>query len=75
VTGAPRLTIRRLDSQHLLLEWPASATGYQLETTTSLGAPNWTANLPAHSASSSNGINTVVVETGGSLRLFRLHQP
>ena len=52
----------------LLLTWPTDATGYILQGSPSLSAPNWT---PVEGVSG----NSVTVPLTGDARLFRLYQP
>jgi len=66
------LNVSQSGSQ-LILSWPASASGYQLESNPGLDAANWTptADIPAPS-----GGNLVVTnDTGGSMKFYRLHKP
>jgi hypothetical protein len=61
------LTVARTSSG-AVLSWPASATGYVLESTPSLGTGTWTpvANVTGNSAT---------VNLDGTARFFRLRQP
>ncbi|MBL9129024.1 MAG: hypothetical protein JNL97_15350 [Verrucomicrobiales bacterium] len=61
---APALTVNRT-GQELTLSWPASATGYVLESTTSLKGGTWQA-VPGVSG------NSHKVDVSGGSRFFRL---
>lgn len=55
-----------------ILAWPAGLTGYVLDTTTNLAAPNWqlVTNIPAAAA----GMKAVTNQWNDPARYFRLHQ-
>jgi hypothetical protein len=68
----PQLTITPAGA-NVLLTWPTSATGFSLQSSTSLGSTAvWTTNLPAPVIG--NGQNTVTSPISGTLQFFRLSQ-
>jgi hypothetical protein len=73
--ASPILSIRRLgpDSDSVELSWPAAVTGFALEGTASLSAPDWqpVAGVP-HVAGDRQFVNTLA---GGSAKFFRLRKP
>lgn len=67
----PTLAVER-NGANITLSWPASATGYALQSTTALGG-NWS---PAGGTPTVvNGRNTVSVPASADLTLFRLSLP
>ena len=69
------LSIRRLgpDSDAVELSWPAAVTGFALEGTASLSAPDW---QPVPGAVRTIGARQVVTtEAGSTARFFRLRKP
>ena len=73
---SPRLTIGASGS-NVVLSWPANVAGFDysgftLQSTTNLGSPVWSANLPAPVVV--NGLNTVTNLISGTKRFFRLSQ-
>jgi hypothetical protein len=58
------------NGNQLVLRWPATASAFTLESSTSLTNPNWStwSTLPTVV----NGTNTVTVPASGAPRLFRL---
>ena len=67
----PSLTISPSD-QNVILTWPASATGFTLQSITNFVAPVWTAIFPAPVVV--NGFNMVTNPISGTQQLFRLSQ-
>jgi len=69
--GAPptsvTLSITRLSGGTVQLSWPATASGWILQSETSLSGPNWS------SVVTNPPNNTVVVGTSNATRYFRLH--
>ncbi|MGE4183100.1 MAG: hypothetical protein AB7J34_25050, partial [Limisphaerales bacterium] len=59
----PELSITRNGSE-LTISWPSAATGYVLQTTDNLGAPNWQAVTPA--------VNPFTVSEAHPARFYRL---
>ncbi len=57
----------------LVLSWPASFSGFVLETADAISSPTWTAVTP--SSVLNNDQNFVPVEVGGSSKYFRLRNP
>jgi hypothetical protein len=71
-TTRPRLDIRREDSQ-LLLSWPVSYVGYQLERTTRLDPGEWTTmTLPILAVGNRH---SVAIESNQAQGFFRLFSP
>lgn len=66
---APGLTIQR-EANNVVIRWPASATGYTLQASPSLSAPNWSAVGGAPEADGSFLKQTVAIGTG--MQFFRL---
>jgi len=64
--GEPRLTIVRVGN-NVHISWPASVTGYRLETTESLTNPFW--------EDVASVANCATVSIGGQARFFRLVSP
>jgi hypothetical protein len=62
----PTLTFS-VSNGSLVLSWPATATGFTLETTSSLGTPSW-------SAVSGVANNTVTIPMTGTSQFYRLRQ-
>ncbi len=58
---------------NVVLSWPTSATGFNLEYATSLGSPSWNTNLPAPVVISTN--NVVTNSVSGAQKYFRLVNP
>jgi hypothetical protein len=72
ISSSPRLKIG-LSGASVLVSWPASATGFDLESATSLSPPDW---QPApESAVTNNGLLEVMVPVNPGGRYFRLHKP
>jgi uncharacterized repeat protein (TIGR03803 family) len=67
----PQLTLKPSGS-NVVLTWPTTATGFTLQSTTNLGSPIWTTNLPAPVII--NGQNTVTNPISGTQQFFRLSQ-
>ena len=65
----PTLTITPAGNQ-ALLSWPASATGYILQSTTNLTSQNWVTNN--NSVNAINGTNEVTISSGQGNLFFRL---
>jgi hypothetical protein len=66
----PAMTSRLL-ADELQISWPASATGFSLEQTSSLQTPvAWSA--VTNAVVTTNGISTVVLPTDSPSRFFRL---
>jgi uncharacterized repeat protein (TIGR03803 family) len=70
-TLQPLVTISRAGGS-LILSWPASTSGFTLQSTTNLASPIWTTNLPAPVVA--NGQNTVTNPIPGTQQFFRLSQ-
>ena len=72
VLSSPVLAVN-LSSSNVALSWPASATAFNLYSTTNLAPPIWSpvTNLPSLLASN----RTVTLPIGGGLRFFRLATP
>jgi hypothetical protein len=72
ISSSRRLRIG-LSGASVMVSWPASATGFVLESSTSLSPPNW---QPApESAVTNNGLLEVLVPVNPGSRYFRLHKP
>ena len=57
----------------LALSWPATASGYVLESSAALASPAWTpVGLPVETSGSRNSVRIVLAEAG---RFFRLRKP
>ncbi|HLH53478.1 MAG TPA: immunoglobulin domain-containing protein [Verrucomicrobiae bacterium] len=72
-TGSgPELAIHQ-SGGNVILSWPTAASGFQLQSNSSLSSPSgWSAvSLPV---SSNNGTNSVIVPIGGAAQFFRLKQ-
>jgi hypothetical protein len=69
LSGAPALTIQR-EGNNVVIRWPASATGYALESSASLGAPSWSAVAGAPEVDGSFLKRTLPIGSGA--RFFRL---
>ena len=67
----PELAIAR-GGTAISLSWPLPSTGFILESTPNLGAPNWQPTPEA--ASTNNGRWEVTVPIGEQERYFRLHK-
>jgi len=70
--SSPMLTIVT-SGTNILVEWPASATGYTLEFSTNLSATNWSTALPAPVVVNSN--NVVTNGISSTRMFFRLSNP
>jgi hypothetical protein len=57
----------------IVLSWPATASGYVLEATSSLQNPNWTA-VPDAVPTNNGGTNSVSLNLTGNSQFYRLHQ-
>ena len=68
----PKLIITRLSSTQVEVSWKAPATGFVLQSTTSLSTPSWSA---VSGVTSSGGFNRVTVTTSSATRFFRLRGP
>jgi hypothetical protein len=66
---APGLTIQR-EGNNVVIRWPASATGYALQSSANLSAPSWSAVAGAPQAEGNFLRMTVPIGTG--TRFFRL---
>jgi hypothetical protein len=72
VAGAPILSIK-LAGTNAIVSWPLNVTGFTLQETPSLTAPNWT--LTPHKIVDTATEHTVTVPTVGIIKCFRLkHQ-
>ena len=70
--SAPQLTITP-SGANMILAWPATATGFTLQSTTNLGSlAFWTTNSPAPVVV--NGQNVVTNPIAGALQFYRLSQ-
>jgi uncharacterized repeat protein (TIGR03803 family) len=69
--GAPLLSIL-LSGTNVVLTWPATAAGFNLEFATNLVAPVWNLNLPARVVVGTN--NAVTDGISGTQRFYRLSQ-
>ena len=68
---APTITVARTGN-NVILQWPASATGYVLESATT-PAGTWTAaGLPV---SVVDGLSTATTTAADAVRLYRLRKP
>jgi hypothetical protein len=71
--GAPSLTITRAD-RNVILSWPASAAGYELELNNNLALPNgWSAVV--HSTNVVGTQITVSVPSSMGNSFYRLRKP
>jgi hypothetical protein len=71
--NAVLLTVRPISGQQFLLEWPGTGIGFQLQSATSLSAPNW-ADLTSPPGLS-NGLNSLAVPLTNSTLFYRLRRP
>jgi hypothetical protein len=62
----PSLTIERVDATSVRIVWPASVTGYVLESSETMAADSWTAITPAPTG------NEAVVNSSTGARYYRL---
>jgi hypothetical protein len=71
--GKPRLTVSYAD-YYVYVSWPAPSTGFVLEQSSSLSAPNWT--TVTQTPAVANGRNTVTITpgAGAEARFYRLRQ-
>jgi hypothetical protein len=69
VVAGPSLTIARSGNQ-ITLQWPANATGYTLQTASSLVSSQWGA--VSGNVSVVNGLNTVTVTPSSTAAFYRL---
>jgi len=67
----PQLTISSA-GPNAILSWSTNFTGFTLQSTTNLGSPVWSTNLPAPVVV--NGQNTVTNPISGTQQFFRLSQ-
>jgi hypothetical protein len=67
------LEIHKTIAGGLMLRWPALATGFQLEQSDTIVAPNWT--LVPGAPIEQNGLYHVYVAPTIPVRFFRLHKP
>jgi hypothetical protein len=66
---APALTIQR-EGNNVVIRWPASATGYGLQSSASLSAPNW---IPSPTAPVVDGnFLKLTAPIGSGSQFFRL---
>ena len=72
---APRLMVRQQEVSRVVLEWPASALCYQLETTSTLSPPRWTSGVSVLTSTLTNGWQQVTVDLSTGTRFFRLRKP
>jgi hypothetical protein len=69
----PWLRLQRTGDS-VVIAWPASFTGFQLEQAATLGTGAAWANV-TQPVSTANGENQVTITIGPASRFFRLHQP
>jgi hypothetical protein len=70
--AAPELAIG-WESQALMISWPTSATGFELEATATLGAGGWS--VVEGSVVEEGGFRKVTVTPDTAGRFFRLARP
>jgi len=68
----PPMAITRLPGNQLLLTWPLSGLCHQLTGSASLGAVQWTTNLPILYRTTTNGINEVSLPPSATSQFSRL---
>ncbi len=68
---APSITLASSGS-NFVLTWPANASGFSMQSITTLNSSAWTTNLPLPVVV--NGQNTVNIPVSGTQRYFRLSQ-
>ena len=72
LTVIPVITATQV-SGSLILSWPASDSGFNLESTDNLTTPNWTA---VGASVTTDGItDTVTISISGTQQFYRLHHP
>ena len=73
VPAAPTLRVELTATNTILIAWPASASGYELEENSDLGTTNWTTvgTTPVVVGSEKQVVQDLVAGT----RFYRLHQP
>jgi hypothetical protein len=72
VIVSPTLKVTQANGS-LVLSWPASATGFGLESSANLTSNSWTS---ASGAATTNATDiTVTIPTSGSQQFYRLHHP
>ena len=69
---SPKLAVSRTGNQ-ALVSWPTSATGFVLESTSTLSPSNWT--LVTTPSVVSGEQNSVTVDAGSGSRFYRLRKP
>jgi len=69
----PTLTIQRLDSGTVCVQWPNAATAFTLQTSSDLGGTNWSAFQEPITCDGTN-CSVVLTNTGPS-RFWRLAKP
>jgi len=68
----PVLTATQINSG-LMLSWPVSATGFNLESNTNLTSTNWS---PVNATLTTNGANVIATNSiAGAGLYYRLHHP
>jgi hypothetical protein len=71
--GAPLLSIWLTAANTIVISWPSSATGFALESSSSVNATNW--NLVPLTPSDDGTTQTVVVSHTSGYQFFRLIKP
>ncbi len=76
VAGTPslkKLQVSPAAPAFVKISWPAPSTGFQLETSESLGPGNW--NVVSNAANVTNGMKVLMFEATNSAAFFRLRKP
>ena len=71
IIAGPSLKLTR-SGQQITLQWPANATGFNLQTTSSLLSGSWTA--VTGTITVVNGLNTITLNIGSAPAFYRLKQ-
>ena len=70
---APLLTIRLTATNSVMVAWPAPSTGFELEQTSNLNAPDWSTH--ATPPTTVGGENQVIVPPMVGNQFYRLKKP
>ena len=71
--GAPLLTVRRTQTNTVVVSWPSPSTGFSLQQIGNLNLSNWTSPAEAVTDNGTNKFITVQPPTGN--RFYRLFKP
>jgi len=71
--GAPALTIRRTQTNTVVVSWPSPLSGFTLQQASSVNAPSW--NAPSESITDNGTNKFIIVKPPTGSRFYRLSKP